>query len=152
MSRAWRGAAIAAVLAIVVIALMPYLWIVLTSFKGRLEILSDRPVWTFDPTLEHYRGVFLDKKYLPLVWNSALVALGATILSLAIGVPAAYVFARSRFRGKEDLFFFFLTTRMAPAISVVVPMDLLLTSSASSTRGSSWCSRTPRSTCRSWCG
>ncbi|HWU90220.1 MAG TPA: carbohydrate ABC transporter permease [Kofleriaceae bacterium] len=125
MSRAWRGAIVAAVIVLVIIALTPYLWMLLTSFKGRLEVLSDKPVWKFDPTLEGYRGVFVDKKYLPLVWNSAIVAVGSTLLSLAIGVPAAYVFARSRFRGKEDLFFFFLTTRMAPAISVVVPMYLL---------------------------
>jgi multiple sugar transport system permease protein len=125
MSRAWRGVAIAAVLVFVILALTPYLWMVLTSFKDRLEVQADKPVWTFTPSLEHYRGVFIDKKYLPLVWNSVFIAAGTTILSLAIGVPAAYVFARSRFRGKEDLFFFFLTTRMAPAISVVVPMYLL---------------------------
>lgn len=125
MSRGWRGALIAVVLAVVVILLTPYLWMVLTSFKDRLDILADKPVWKFDPSLESYRGVLFEKKYLPLVWNSAFIAIGTTILSLAIGVPAAYVFARSRFRGKEDLFFFFLTTRMAPAISVVVPMYLL---------------------------
>ncbi len=125
MSGAWRGAAIAAFVAMVVIALTPYIWMALTSFKGRLDALADKPVWTFEPTLEHYREVLFAKQYLPLVWNSALVAVGTTILSLAVGVPAAYVFARSRFRGKEDLFFFFLTTRMAPAISVVVPMYLL---------------------------
>jgi multiple sugar transport system permease protein len=125
MSRAWRGVAIAAVLAFVVLALTPYVWMALTSFKDRLDVQADKPVWTFTPSLEHYRGVFIDKKYLPLVWNSVFIAAGTTILSLLIGVPAAYVFARSRFRGKEDLFFFFLTTRMAPAISVVVPMYLL---------------------------
>ena len=42
-------------------------------------------------------------------------------------MPAAYVFARRDFAVKEDLFFFFLTTRMAPPISVVVPMFLLFT-------------------------
>jgi multiple sugar transport system permease protein len=125
ISRAWRGAIIAAVLAMVVVALTPYVWMLSTSFKGRLDALSYKPVWTLKPAVEHYHDVFIDKQYLPLVWNSVVVALGTTILSLAIGVPAAYVFARSRFRGKEDLFFFFLTTRMAPAISVVVPMYLL---------------------------
>ena len=123
--RAWRGVAIAALLAIVVIGLAPYLWLFLTSFKTRLDALADTPVWLFEPTLEHYPEVFLRKEYLPLVWNSVIVALGATILSLLCGVPAAYVFARHRFAGKEDLFFFFLTTRMAPSISVVVPMFLL---------------------------
>lgn len=125
MSRAWRGAAVAAVIAIVIIALTPYVWMLLTSFKGRLDAMADTPVWTFTPTLEHYGDVLIDKQYLPLVWNSLYVAVGTTLLSLAVGVPAAYVFARSQFRGKEDLFFFFLTTRMAPAISIVVPMYLL---------------------------
>ena len=125
MSRAWRTAAIAAVLVILVVALTPYLWILMTSFKSRLDALASTPVWLFTPTLEHYPKVFLDKGYLPLAWNSVLVATSTTALSLVIGVPAAYVFARHDFAGKEDLFFFFLTTRMAPPISVVVPMFLL---------------------------
>jgi multiple sugar transport system permease protein len=125
MSRAWRGVALAAVLVMAIVAITPYLWMIVTSSKDRLDVLSDKPVWAVEPTLEHYRSVFFQKKYLPLVWNSIYIASATTLLSLLIGVPAAYVFARSRFRGKEDLFFFFLTTRMAPAISVVVPMYLL---------------------------
>lgn len=125
MSRGWRGIVIALVVVIVVVALTPYVWMFLTSFKSRVDALSDTPRWLFPPTLEHYPEVFLEKQYVPLVWNSVLVALGSTVLSLAAGVPAAYVFARHQFRAKEDLFFFFLTTRMAPAISIVVPMFLL---------------------------
>ena len=127
MSRAWRNAALAAMLAIVVLALLPYVWLLLTSFKSRLDALADVPVWWFTPTLDHYPTVFLDKGYLPLVWNSVLVASATTVLSLLLGVPAAYVFARYNFAAKEDLFFFFLTTRMAPPIAVVVPMFLLFT-------------------------
>lgn len=125
MSKAWRGVAFAAVAVVLVVALTPYLWMLLTSFKSRTDALSDTPTWLFDPTLEHYPEVFVRKQYLPLVWNSVIIALGSTLLSLVVGVPAAYVFARQRFGGKEDLFFFFLTTRMAPAISIVVPMFLL---------------------------
>ncbi len=127
MSRGWRTAAWAAILVILVVALTPYVWIFLTSFKSRLDALAAVPVWAFEPTLEHYPAVFLDKNYLPLVGNSVLVAVATTALSLLAGVPAAYVFARRDFPGKEDLFFFFLTTRMAPPISVVVPMFLLFT-------------------------
>jgi multiple sugar transport system permease protein len=126
MTKAWRGAVIAAVAVVLIVALTPYVWMFLTSLKSRMDALSDTPVWLFDPTLEHYPEVFVRKKYLPLVWNSVFIALGSTLLSLAVGVPAAYVFARHEFRAKEDLFFFFLTTRMAPAISIVVPMFLLL--------------------------
>jgi multiple sugar transport system permease protein len=127
MSRAWRMAAVAAVAVVLVVALSPYVWLFLTSFKTRLDALSSTPVWLFTPTFEHYLEVFLDKDYLPLVWNSVLVATVTTVLSLLVGVPAAYVFARHDFAGKEDLFFFFLTTRMAPPVSVVLPMFLLFT-------------------------
>ncbi len=127
MSRAWTAFAVAMILAGVLIALTPYVWILMTSFKTRLDALADTPVWLFTPTFEHYPDVFLEKNYLPLVWNSVLVATLSTALSLALGVPAAYVFARHEFPAKEDLFFFFLTTRMAPPISVVVPMFLLFT-------------------------
>jgi multiple sugar transport system permease protein len=118
-------AALAALVVVLVVALTPYLWLLMTSFKTRLDALADAPVWLFTPTFEHYPTVFLDKAYLPLVGNSLIVAGVTTALSLAVGVPAAYVFARHDFAGKEDLFFFFLTTRMAPPISVVVPMFLV---------------------------
>jgi len=108
MKQGWRIAAFALVIAVLVMALAPYLWIVLTSFKTRVDALADTPVWLFTPTLAHYPEVFIDKGYLPLVWNSAIVAISTTILSLVVGAPAAYVFARHRFVGQEDLFFFFL--------------------------------------------
>ena len=125
MRPAWRTAAWALILVVLVVALTPWLWIFLTSFKSRLDALATTTVWLFTPTFEHYPDVFIDKNYLPLAANSVVVALATTVLSLAAGLPAAYVFARRDFAGKEDLFFFFLTTRMAPPISVVVPMFLL---------------------------
>lgn len=125
MKQGWRVAAYVVVIAVLVMALAPYVWIFLTSFKTRVDALSDTPIWLFHPTLAHYPRVFIDKGYLPLVWNSATVATSTTLLSLVVGAPAAYVFARYRFKGMEDLFFFFLTTRMAPPISIVVPMFLL---------------------------
>jgi len=125
VSRAWRNIAVGVVLVSIVIALTPYLWLFLTSIKTRVDALAPTPRWFFSPTWEHYRTVFIHKHYLPLVGNSILVASATTLLSLLVGTPAAYVFARQRFAGKDDLFFFFLTTRMAPAVSVVVPMFLL---------------------------
>ena len=127
MKAGWKFFAWGAIAAAMMVALLPYLWLVLTSFKGRLDILSSEPVWRFAPIWSNYPAVFIGKAYLPLVWNSALIAGFSTALSLVVGAPAAYVFARERFRGKEDLFFFFLTTRMAPSISIAVPLFLFFT-------------------------
>ena len=125
MTNAWRSAVYATLLIVLIILLTPYIWMFLTSFKTRVDALSDVPVWIFSPTLDHYPEVFINKGYLPLVFNSVIIATISTLLSLLVGVPAAYVFARHSFAGKEDLFFFFLTTRMAPPISIVVPLFLL---------------------------
>ena len=127
MSKPWKILAIGLLACVLVLALTPYIWIVLTSFKGRLDILSTQPTWFFTPTFANYPAVFIDKEYLPLVFNSLIIATGSTALSILIGAPAAYVFARTDFAGKEDLFFFFLTTRMAPPISIAVPLFLFVT-------------------------
>ncbi len=125
MGKGWRNLGIGVIIIVMVIAVTPYIWMFFTSIKTRVDALSSTPQWLFTPTFAHYPKVFIDKGYLPLLANSIIVALSSTLLSLVVGVPAAYVFARNRFPGKEDLFFFFLTTRMAPAISVVVPMFII---------------------------
>lgn len=125
MSRAWKMTAIAVLLVVLVLALSPWVWMVLTSIKTRVDALADVPQWIFSPTWDHYPEVFIKKDYLPLLYNSIVVATLTTLLSLGVGVPAAFVFSREDFAGKEDLFFFFLTTRMAPPVSVVVPMFVL---------------------------
>ena len=126
-NRAWKGFAWMVLVVAVVIALTPYVWMVLASFKDRVDLLSSVPKWTFTPTLANYPAVFIDKEYWPLAINSLLISVSSTVLCILIGAPAAYIFARQDFPGKEDLFFFFLTTRMAPPISIAVPLFLFFT-------------------------
>jgi multiple sugar transport system permease protein len=125
--RPWIMFAWAVLLVAVVVALTPYVWILLVSFKNRVDLFSTVPKWLFSPTLANYPAVFIDKEYWPLALNSLIISLSSTALCMLIGAPAAYVFARMDFAGKEDLFFFFLTTRMAPPISIAVPMFLFFT-------------------------
>ncbi|MER8894275.1 carbohydrate ABC transporter permease [Mesorhizobium sp. M0676] len=127
-NRAWSSFAWAVLLVAVVVALTPYVWMVLASFKNRVDLLSSVPKWVFTPTFSNYPAVFIDKEYWPLAINSVLISVSSTVLCIVIGAPAAYGFARSDFPGKEDLFFFFLTTRMAPPISIAVPLFLFFTS------------------------
>ncbi len=126
-NRAWRRFAWAVLLVAVVVALTPYVWMLLASFKNRVDLLSSVPKWVFTPTLSNYPAVFIDKEYWPLAINSVLISVSSTVLCILIGAPAAYGFARADFPGKEDLFFFFLTTRMAPPISIAVPLFLFFT-------------------------
>ncbi len=58
--------------------------------------------------------------------NSIIISLGTTVLSMMVGTAAAYSLARYQFRAKKHLIFWILSTRMAPAIAVVLPLFLLM--------------------------
>ena len=81
MSRAWRNLGLGIIIAVVIIALTPYVWMFLTSIKTRVDALTSVPKWLFSPTFEHYPKVFLDKEYLPQ---------SATALSLPCPAPCCH--------------------------------------------------------------
>ena len=63
--------------------------------------------------------------YIPRFINSLIIAFGSTVLSVGIGVMAAYAFSRFKVPFKDDLLFFILSTRMMPPIAVAIPLYLL---------------------------
>ena len=103
------------------IVLFPVLWIGLQSLKSYFDVIAVPPRFLFTPTLANYRSVLADTGFLRAAFDSLVVSLGAVSLSLAIGVPFAYAISRFEFRAREDLAFFILSTRMLPAIVVIVP-------------------------------
>lgn len=110
---------------LVVIFLFPLLWILGLSLKTRMQTFSDPPLYLWWPTLENYVDVLGRSDFLMAFVNTLLVSASAVGLSLAIGVPAAYAFARFPFRGSSLLFFTLLVMRMLPPIAVLVPMYVL---------------------------
>ncbi len=63
--------------------------------------------------------------YVPRFVNSLIIAFGSTVLSVALGVTAAYAFSRFKVPAKDDLLFFILSTRMMPPIAVAIPIYLM---------------------------
>lgn len=111
--------------AIVVFFLLPFVWMVLMSFKTRLQTFAIPPVVFFKPTLENYRDLFARGVFGHYFVNSLLTVLASVALSLVIAAPAAYGLARFVFRRKRDVAFWILSIRMAPAIAVVIPYFLI---------------------------
>jgi ABC-type glycerol-3-phosphate transport system permease component len=105
--------------------LFPLLWIAGLSLKTRLQVFANPPLFIWMPTLENYAAVLRGADFLQAFVNSLFVASGAVLLSLCIGVPAAYAMARFPFRGRTTLFFSLLIMRMLPPIAVLVPMYVL---------------------------
>jgi multiple sugar transport system permease protein len=63
--------------------------------------------------------------YVGSLWNSLIIAGGSTIISVVLGLFAAYAFSRFEIPGKDDLLFFILSTRMLPAVVVTIPLFLM---------------------------
>ena len=106
--------------------LFPLLWVIGLSLKTRLQVFATPPLFVWWPTLENYaRACSSQADFLQAFVNSLVVSSGAVLLSLCVGVPAAYAFARFPFRGGSFLFFSLLVMRMLPPIAVLVPMYIL---------------------------
>lgn len=115
-------------------ALFPLVWMVLVSLKSGPELFTTRFVFT--PTLENYwaimfgdaraaAGVVARQDFPRNFLNSLIASTGAVIISLLVGVPAAYALARYRFRGKEDIAFTILSFRFAPELVVIIPLSVI---------------------------
>jgi multiple sugar transport system permease protein len=105
--------------------LFPIYWLLSMSLKTQAQSLSRTPSFLFLPTLENYAAVLQTPEVWQYFLNSSIVAMGATLLALALGVPTAYVLARYRFRGNADFGFWILSTRMTPPVAMLIPFFAL---------------------------
>jgi ABC-type glycerol-3-phosphate transport system permease component len=115
----------AAALAFTFIALAPLLWMALGSFKTTAGLIAIPPVLIPDFTyIDNYVAVLT--QYGPFVLNSLMVTLGATVLSLAIAVPAAFGLVNFRLKGTNAIADWILSTRMMPPIAAAVPLFVIM--------------------------
>lgn len=110
------------ILVVTTAAMVPFLWLILTAFKQRTDILSPTPKLLFEPTFSNFHEAFVVGEFGRYLVNSIMAATGSTAICLIVGLPAAYAFSRLRIFGGKHLFFYVLTTRMAPGIALVLPL------------------------------
>lgn len=111
--------------AFLLFTLFPFFWMVASSLKDQTDLLASPPVWTFTPTLAHYAEIWQDDEVSGAIINSLIVASSTTLLAVLLGTPAAYSLARFQFRGKKDLWFWFISNRMISPIVLALPVYLL---------------------------
>ena len=119
-----------AVVAWFVFSLFPILWMVLLALKTSADQTST--YFAFSPTLENFSTVLSDRgtALTSVDFSSALLVSvlncgGAVLVSLVIGIPAAYAAGRWRYRGSNDLMFTILSFRFAPELMVIVPLFVI---------------------------
>ena len=112
-----------------VIAALPFVWMILSSFKPEAEVRAIPPTfWPQHASLDNYRTIFRDPE-LPLMLfyrNSAFVAIMNTLATLFTGSILGYIFAKFQFRLRTPLFWFILATMMIPEQVTMLPGYLIL--------------------------
>src|ERR1043165_3307185 len=107
-----------------VLALSPFLWLVVMSFKTNAEIFRFPPRLFFEATWANYAALWTSD-FRSSFTNSLVVGVVSTVLSLLIGVPAAYALSRWTTRAGGTITLWILASRMAPPIAFTIPYFLV---------------------------
>ena len=120
----WRhGLRLLAVMALLAAAAFPIYWMLVTSLTPSTDLFADIPHMLPDfGRIEVYQEVFREIPVATWLANSAIVATGTMVLSIALAILPAYTLSRFRFRGKGLLGFTLFVTQMLPEAMLVVPL------------------------------
>lgn len=110
------------------LVLFPIYEMITTSLKFDVDAFKLPPDWIFTPTLQNYADVLFGANFGRYFVNSVVVAVAATVGSVAFGALAGYGLARWRFHGKTAMIVGALLLRMIPPVILVVPVFVLFNS------------------------
>jgi arabinogalactan oligomer/maltooligosaccharide transport system permease protein len=113
-----------------IIAVLPAIWVFVTSFKVESEIFSTgiEVVGRSGITLENYQLLLTRGDFQQWFANSVIVAAAVTVLGVFLAATAGYALSRYRFRGRNGSLYLFLVAQMFPGIILLVPLFNLFTS------------------------
>ncbi len=125
----WTGNALmyALLLAISIFMFFPFLWMVITSFKTADEIFTIPMIFLpAHPDLHAYIYLFQEYHIINIVWNTFMIAITGTALSLFFCSLGGYAFAKFKFPGQGPLFSFLLGTMIIPGAVTLVPVFIIM--------------------------
>lgn len=106
------------------VLLFPFYWMGITSFKPNNELLSrdGNPFWIIAPTLAHFKKLLFDTAYPQWMWNTVLVSVVSTAISLTASVLAAYAIERLRFTGSKYVGLGIFLAYLVPPSILFIPL------------------------------
>lgn len=109
------------------LTLFPIYWLFVISVKPAVQLFSTPGVWLTDPYWGNYAKVWGDRLLRSYMLNSIIISTGNAFLCTTLGFFACYALSRFRMAGKESIFFWTITNRMAPPAVFLLPLFLLMT-------------------------
>ena len=110
---------------VTILFFFPIFWMFLTSFKTEGQAIAVPPLLFFEPTLDNYTLINERTSYVKHAWNSVVTSVGGTALAMLIAIPSAYAMAFSPGRWTKDILLWMLSTKMLPAVGVLMPIYLI---------------------------
>ena len=112
----------------VIVLLFPFYWMTITSFKPNEELLSrtSNPFWIVAPTIAHFKKLLFETAYPEWLWNTVLVSVTATTISLAAAVLAAYAIERLRFQGAKTVGVAIFLAYLVPPSILFIPLAAIV--------------------------
>lgn len=111
------------IICVILYMVIPFLWMLISSFKLQKDILNLKKLLVFKPTIKNYITVFLENNFATPIVNSFVVAIISTFMSIIIGYPCAYAIARYHMR---KLNIVILLVRVIPSISFLIPWFMIV--------------------------
>ncbi len=108
------------------IFILPYVWMLLNSFKPLTEIAKGKTFWPKQWTMKNYHTVMTQAPIWKWLRNSVITSVSCTVIMLVTSSLAGFVFAKYSFKGKEFIFMFILATMMVPSQTTMIPSFLLV--------------------------
>jgi multiple sugar transport system permease protein len=112
----------------VFVLLFPFYWMVITSIKPDQELLSreGNPFWVIGPTLAHFEKLVFHTDYPAWLWNTVVVSVVSTFVSLLCSVLAAYAIERLRFRGSRHVGLSIFLAYLVPPSILFIPLAAIV--------------------------
>ncbi len=121
-ARASRALKYVGIIAVLLVVLAPFLWILLNSLRPTREIIGDPKLLPDVWTLQNYQTMWSNTKWVQWTTNSAITAIGTVAISVPLALTAAYSIYRTRYRGRSVLSLLLLGVYAFPTITLVVPI------------------------------
>ncbi|HEY2862657.1 MAG TPA: carbohydrate ABC transporter permease [Casimicrobiaceae bacterium] len=114
--------------AFVVVLLFPFYWMTITALKPNEELLSreGNPFWVIHPTLDHIKKLLFDTSYPEWLWNTVLITVVSTCVSIFCSVLAAYAIERLRFRGSRYVGMSIFLAYLVPPSILFIPLAAIV--------------------------
>ncbi|MFO1039587.1 MAG: carbohydrate ABC transporter permease [Geminicoccaceae bacterium] len=123
--RTGRVLRIAILVAWALLCLVPILWFLSIGLRPRTEIITRVPIYWPTWSTDAWHIIWNDWPLGSYLRNSVLAIFGSVVLDLLLAIPAAYALSRYRFRGREDIGFYILSTKMMAPAAVAIPIFFL---------------------------